>query len=207
MEVYILNLHMKRVLEKTLNSVVSLKNVYSNNVQSRRIEGQFGGEMLKKAFSEINVYIQYTPTLLNYDLLKDILNQCYFVCKSINTGVPLGIRCYLFNDKDYGILPINKDIFFRQNHEQEPLLKAFGDFHTSGDIRTLNRLTRGSSLSENALCVFITDDLGCEISGIAKMKYKYIDKQSIWTTVNKEIIDIRKGIPILSQSSMEGNDE
>lgn len=200
-----MNLHFKQLLEKTLSSVVKLKVVYSNDVQSKRIEGQFGGEMLKKAFSEINIYIQYTPTLLNYKILRDIINQCYYSSMRIKSGERLGIRCYMFNDIDYGIMPIDKTVFFKPNHEQDPLIKAIEEFHASGDIRTLNRLTRANNISENTLCLFITDNLGCELSDNVKMKYKRINKQSIWVIVDGEKIDVKKGIPTLNYKSMEEN--
>jgi len=49
---------------------------------------------------------------------------------------------------------------------------------------------------KNALCVFITDNLGCELSDILKKKNRNISKQSIWILVEGECIEVRKGIPV-----------
>lgn len=152
---------------------------------------------MKEVFSETNVYIQYYPTLLNYEILKDIINQCYYTCKKINTGEPMRIRCYLFNDINNGIKLINKNGFLRQNDEKETFLKEIREFSVGEDIRTLNRLSYSTNLAdEKTLYIFITDNLGCELSDILKRKNRSISKQSIWILVESEHIEIRKGIPV-----------
>lgn len=184
-------------LEKILKSVVNIRPVYSNDVQSRRIEGQFGGETMKEVFSEINFYLQYTPPLLNYNVLKDIVNQCHYTCKKINAGEPKRISCYLFNDINNGIRLINKNVFLRQNDEKESFIKEIREFSVGEDIRTLNRLAYSTNVAdENSLCIFITDNLGCELSDILKSKNRNISKQSLWILVDGEHIEVKNGIPV-----------
>ena len=127
LEVHSLTSQQRLQLRKILTSIVNIRPVYSYDAPSRRLEGQFGGEMMKEAFSEINIYIQYTPALLNHELLNDIISQCYYTCKEINVRESLGIRCYLFNDLVYGVRPINRDIFFGQSDaKKETFLKEIG---------------------------------------------------------------------------------
>lgn len=184
-------------LRKLINSAVNIKPVYSCETRSGRIEGQFGGEIMKEAFSDINVYIQYTQTVMNYEILKDIISQCYVLCKRINLTVPIGMRCFLFNDINNGIRLINKYAFLRQNDEKETFLKESREFSVVEDIRTLNRLSNSTNfVDENALCIFITDNMGCELSDILKKKNRSIGKQSIWILVESEHIEARKGIPV-----------
>ena len=115
-------------LKKILNSVINIKPVDSYDVPSRRIEGQFGGETMKELFSEINVYIQYSPTLSDYEILKAIISQCYYTCKNLNIGESIRIRCYLFNDINNGIKLFNKNVFLGQNDEEETFLKEIKEF-------------------------------------------------------------------------------
>lgn len=198
LEVHSLNSQQRLQLRKILTSIVNIRPVYSYYVPSRRLEGQFGGEMMKEVFSEINIYIQYTPALLNHELLNDIITQCYYTCKEINAGESLGIRCYLFNNIANGIKPINRYIFFGQSDEKrETFLKEINEFSVGEDVRILNRLSSSTNIiDENALCVFITDNLGCELSDILKKKNRSISKQSIWILAGSEGIEIRKGIPV-----------
>ena len=190
-----MNLHFNAQLERTLRSVVKVKFVYSNDVQSRRIEGQFGGEMLKKVFTEINIYIQHNPTILNFEKLKEVVSQCYKTCKRINAGARLGIRCHFFNDKDRGVVQIDKGIFFSSNQAQDSLDKALADFHVGSDNRTITRLNRFMDNSENALTVFITDKIGCKLNDSIKGRNKWIAKQSIWIIMDEDYIDVKKGVP------------
>lgn len=192
-----MNSQIRLQLEKIIKSVVNIRPVYSYEVQSRRIKGQFGGETMQEVFSEINFYLQYTPTLLNYDVLKDIINQCNYTCKKINAGEPKKIRCYLFNDINNGIRLMNKNVFLRQNDEKESFLKEIREFSVGEDIRTLNRLAYSTNVAdENSLCIFVTDNLGCELSDILKRKNRNIRRQSLWILVNGEHIEVKKGIPM-----------
>ncbi|MPM18018.1 hypothetical protein SDC9_64419 [bioreactor metagenome] len=185
-------------LRKILTSIVNIRPVYSYDVPSRRLEGQFGGEMMKEGFSEIDVYIQYAPALLNYEFIKDIISRCYYTCKEINAGESLGIRCYLYNDINNGIRLIDRNVFFVQSDEKkEKFSKEIKEFSVGQDIRILNRLSHSTDIiGENALCVFITDNLGCELSDNLKKKNRNISKQSIWILAENECIVIRKGIPV-----------
>lgn len=194
---YSLNSQLRIQLRKLINSAVNIKPVYSCEAPSRRIEGQFGGEIMKEAFSEINIYIQYTQAVMIYEILKDIISQCYVLCKHINLTIPIGMRCFLFNDINNGIRLINKYAFLRQKDEKETFLKEVREFRVGEDIRTLNRLSNSTNfVDKNALCIFITDNLGCELSEILKRKNRSISKQSIWILVESEHIDARKGIPV-----------
>lgn len=152
---------------------------------------------MNEVFSEIYIYIQYTPMLLNYEILKDIINQCYYICKKVNAGEPIEIKCYLFNDTNNAIRLINKNVFFRQKYETETFLKEIRAFRVGEDIRTLNRLSYSTNLSdENSLYIYITDNMGFELSDILKTKNRSISKQSLWNLVESEHIEARKGIPV-----------
>lgn len=191
-----MNFQQKHKLEKMLNSVVNVLFVHSYDVQSRRIEGQFGGEIIKKGFSEIYIYIQYNQSFIFDEVLKDIVRQCYSACKKISAGMALKLKCYLFTDINEGIVPINYNLFFGQKDDRQAFLNAVGVFQVGGDIRKLNRLSNSSIISENAVCIFITDKLGCELSDNVKMKYKKIAKQSVMILIDGEDIEIEKGLPI-----------
>lgn len=190
-------IQLKNQLEEILSFMVDIRPVYSNEAISRRIEGQFGAETMKEVFSEINIYLQYTSKVLNYEVLKDIIKQCYSSCKKINAGEPMGISCFLFNNLKSGISLINKNMFLGQSAEKETFLKEISEFSVGSDIRTLNRLAYSTNLiDESALYIFITDNLGCELSGILKKNNRSISKQSLWILMEDDHIEVKKGIPV-----------
>jgi hypothetical protein len=197
---------MNRQLERIIKSIVNVKVVYSNEVQSRRIEGQFGGEMIRVMFSEIIVYIQYSPKLIQSKVLEDVVDQCKLQCKRANAGLPFASRHYLFNNINDGITLIDKRIFLRKKEDGVTLLKAIEGFEVGEDIRVLNKIFTFSNISNNTLCVFITDDMGCELSDHVKMRYRRIHKQSIWISIDEENVEVKKGIPILNIKSVEEDD-
>lgn len=175
-------------LESILRSIVSVRVTYSYEAPSRRIEGQFGGETTEEGFSEINVYLQHSPQLQNFEILKNMISECVYRCKKINRSNDIGYTNFLFNDAENDLKLLNKYLFLRMSDGNEIFQKESANFNASSDVRTINRLTlHRKIIDDNALLVFITDNDGCELSNEMKIKYRRVGKQSIWIKINGEI--------------------
>jgi len=195
-----LHSNLNRELERVLRSIVKVKNCYSYEVCSHRIEGQFGGEIMEQRFSEMNIYLLNAPKTQNYETIKEIVTKSYNLSKKINAGDPIKLRNYLFSDVNDGIKLINNDLLFRQNGDKEAFLKEISEFDAKDNGRILYRLQNNSKLiDENAALIFITDNKGCELSDALKMKYNKIKKQSVWIKINGDNIEIIQGLPSIEK--------
>jgi len=126
-----------------------------------------------------------------YELLRDIVSRCYYLCKKINAGDSVGFSNYLFNDENNNIKLLDKYLFFRQNGGNETFRKEISEFKIGEDIRVLHKLSNYSKvIDENAVLVFITDSKGCELSNELKKKYRRISKQSIWFKIDCYVYEI-----------------
>lgn len=195
-----LHSNLNRELERVLRSIVKVKTCYSYEVFSHRIEGQFGGEIMEQRFSEMNIYLQNSLKVQNYETIKEIVTKCYILSKKINAGDPIKLRNYLFSDVNDGIKLISNDLFLRKDGDKEAFLKEISEFVANDNGRILYRLQNTSkSIDENAVFIFITDNKGCELSDALKMKYNKIKKQSVWIKINGDNIEIIQGLPSIEK--------
>jgi len=125
-----LHSNLNRELERVLRSIVKVKNCYSYEVCSHRIEGQFGGEIMELRFSDMNVYHQNSPKTQNYETIKEIVTKCYNLSKKINAGDPIKLRNYLFSNNMKHAEKLIGRILFLQGI---PIVSKLKDIHIGSD--------------------------------------------------------------------------
>lgn len=111
-------------IERILRTMVNVMPIYSDEAPSRRIEGQFGGEIMEEQFSEMFVYIQYSSQLAKSEIVKDIIFKFYNGCYSINKGSGLTNRIFLFNDVNNKIKLASRNLMRSQAFRSEALFSS-----------------------------------------------------------------------------------
>ena len=181
-----------RSLDRLLGKMVTVMTVYSSEAPSRRIEGQFGSEVMEEQFSDMAVYLQYSSILDNPEVIENIIRSIYKACCKINRHYRMLNRILLFNTPEGQIKLACRNRLSGQVLDPKPLAQAISDFVPSEDVRTMNQLYR---VEQNSLLVFITDEAGCQLSeDILKRKLR-VARQSIWIKIGEEGMEIRRGFP------------
>ena len=181
-----------RSLDRLLGKMVTVMTVYSSEAPSRRIEGQFGSEVMEEQFSDMAVYLQYSSILDNPEVVENIIRSIYKACCKINRHYQMLNRIFLFNTPDGQIKLACRNRLSGQALDPEALSQAISDFVPSEDVRTINQLYR---VEQNSLLVFITDSSGCQLSEDILKRKRRVARQSIWIKIGEEGMEIRRGFP------------
>ena len=179
-------------LDRLLGKMVKVMCVYSVDAPSRRIEGQFGSEVMEEQFSDMMVYLQYSSVTDKPETYESIIRGIYKGCCKINRHHRMVNRIYLFNSSDEQIQLACRNQVPGQALISEKLSQAIKEFQPSENVHTISHLNR---IQENTLMVFITDSEGCELSEELKKRYRRATRQAIWVKVGEDSMEIRIGFP------------
>ena len=185
-----------RSLERLLGKMVTVMCVYSGDAPSRRIEGQFGSEIMEEQFSDMMVYLQYSSIMDKPETYESIIRGIYKGCCKINRHHRMVNRIFLFNSEDGQVHLACRNQVPGQALISEKLSQAIKEFQPSENVRTISHLNR---IQENTLMVFITDSEGCELSEDLMKRYLRASKQAMWVKVGEENMEIQIGFPELSE--------
>ncbi len=181
-----------RNLERMLSRMVKVMVGYSAEAPSRRIEGQFGSDIMEEQFSDMSVYLQCSSILEKAETLESIIRGIYKSCCVINRHYSMPNQIYLFNVLDHQIKLASRNMVSYQAYRMDQLAKAIVEFQPAENVRMLSRLNR---FEENTLLIFITDSQGCELSEELAKRYRRARDQAIWVKVREESMEIRRGFP------------
>jgi hypothetical protein len=181
-----------RSLERLLRKMVKVMCVYSGDAPSRRIEGQFGSEVMEEQFSDMVVYLQYSSITAKPEAYESIIRGIYKGCCNVNRHYQMLNRVYLFNRSDEQIQLACRNQVPGQAFNAEKLSQAIKEFQPSENVQTLAHLNR---IEENTLMVFITDSEGCELSEALMKRYRRANKQAIWVKAGEDSMEIQMGFP------------
>lgn len=181
-----------RSLDRLLRKMVTVMRVYSVDAPSRRIEGQFGSEVMEEQFSDMVIYLQYSSVTAKPEAYESIIRGIYKGCCKVNRHSRMVNRIYLFNSVDDQVHIACRNQVSGQALISEKLSQAIKEFQPSEDVRTISHLNR---IQENTLMVFITDAEGGELSEELMKRYRRATRQAIWVKVGEDSMEIQMGFP------------
>lgn len=192
----------KREIDRILRKIVKSMTVYSDEVPSNRIEGQFGWETTESKFSNIFIYVKYSSQLIkDYEIIKYIILNCHNRSSIISRERALQYIVFLFNDENNGFATIHSQLRFASNFiEQKNYEDMINNFKANKDNDVLYMLNKGSlKITDNSLLVFITDTKGCVLSSELSIKYRKLKNQSLTFYINDETVKIKVGLPEIAK--------